>query len=392
MSDSSVTFLPPPSLPADWLTAPLGLRQLELYLVDVPQKSIFVSGIGARRSKETLLIKWEDPEGRIGWGECACRPDPYYSAEFLSAAVEMIRRFVVPQLRPQQTYGDLLAALGRVRGWPFAKAAVEAAAWDVLRQAHGFSLDQVLIAPAREQVPVGISLGLYTDAGALREVIQEALDQRYQRLKFKISPQVDLRVFDAVMPLLQTEGLYLGFDANGSFKGEDLSKLRYFVDRFHGLIEQPFPPGDFARYRWARTQLPGLRVCWDEEVKSLGDLVKLHALGVADELNLKPGRVGGVSASIHLLNYCHAHDIPCWIGGMFETGIGRKLNLELAAFLPQARAHDLSPSARYFREDLVAPDIRMVDGWIPTSSLASVQLQLDRLARYTTDIFIERIG
>ena len=96
----------------------------------------------------------------------------------------------------------------------------------------------------------------------------------------------------------------------------------------------------------------------------MGDVIKLHHLGLLDELNLKIGRVGGLLTSIEILEYCRQHDIPCWIGGMFETGIGRIWNLRLAAYLSQAKAHDLSPSARYFEEDLVQPGIQMTNGFL----------------------------
>ena len=44
---------------------------------------------------------------------------------------------------------------------------------------------------------------------------------------------------------------------------------------------------------------------------------------------------------------------------MFETGIGRSLNIQMAAFLPYAEAHDLSPSGRYFVEDVLENEIVM---------------------------------
>ena len=109
----------------------------------------------------------------------------------------------------------------------------------------------------------------------------------------------------------------------------------------------------------AKQENPDVFICYDEEIKSLGDLIKLHHLGVLDEVNLKVGRVGGVMKSIEIIQYCTKHNIPCWIGGMFETGIGRTLNLRMASYLPNARAHDLSPSDRYFLEDIVAPNVEM---------------------------------
>ena len=71
----------------------ISLQKLELFSLDLPQKSVFKSGIGIRKSKETLIVKWTDAEGRVGYGECSCRPDPYYSAEFLASAKLLIQHF-----------------------------------------------------------------------------------------------------------------------------------------------------------------------------------------------------------------------------------------------------------------------------------------------------------
>ena len=59
---------------------------------------------------------------------------------------------------------------------------------------------------------------------------------------------------------------------------------------------------------------------------------------------------------------------------MFETGIGRTQNLQLAALLPEAKAHDLSPSSRYFKRDVLQEPVTMQDGWVSASAFANPQV------------------
>ncbi|MFK7969349.1 MAG: o-succinylbenzoate synthase [Bacteroidia bacterium] len=362
----------------------ISLQQLELFLLDLPQKTIFQSSIGTRKSKESLIVKWTDREGRVGYGECSCRPDPYYSDEFLAASLKLIEEFVVPHLKAEQDHEDVMKVLGRIRGWNFTKAAVEAAMFQILRQQGDFSLEKEIQANPTKKVPVGISLGIYHDIGSMREVVQEAIDEGYERIKFKIAPHVDTDLFEQINPLLFDNKVYVSFDANGSYTEGNLDKLGYFANTYPNAIEQPTPPHRFDMLVRAKALFPDMKVCFDEEVKGMGDLVKLHALGVMDELNLKPGRVGGLRSSIEMLNYCHTHAIDCWVGGMFETGIGRLHNLEIASFLPQARAHDMSPSSRYFKEDIVAPEVQMTDGHIEVASALQSQVLPERMERYAT--------
>lgn len=371
-------------LHSPFLEEKISLKEINLLLLDLPQKTVFLSGIGVRKSRQTLIVQWIDADGRISYGECSCRPDPYFSAEFLEAATVLIRDFVVPQLREEQSYSELLQVLRRIRGWNFTKAAVEAAAYqNIVQRNPELSLFKALNLEPLAQIPVGISLGIQHDVAAFKAQVQDAIEAGYRRLKFKISPTVKLAAFDAIKPLLAEAQLKISFDANGSFRLQDLDKLAYFVD-FDVAIEQAFPPDRFDIYLAAKARFPQLKICFDEEVESLGDLVKLHQLGAIDELNLKPGRVGGLYNSLQIMAYCAEHDIPCWIGGMFETGIGRSFNLEFAAHLPQAKAHDLSPSDRYFLEDIISPSIQMDHGLVNRQSARSVKVVPALLEKYTT--------
>lgn len=364
----------------------ISLSQLELHILDLPQKSHFTSGIGIRTSRRTLIVKWIDAEGRIGYGECSCRPDPYYSAEYLDGAMILIQKFVVPHLKREQTFQDILNILKRIRGWNFTKAAVEAAAFQLARLQSGYDLSKDIEVEPIQQVPVGISLGIYQDKAEFHDVVQAAIDAGYQRLKFKISPTASTDLFDHINPLLFDNNIHTGFDANGSFYHKDLDKLGYFVDTYDTIIEQPLPPSRFDVFLAAKKQYPTLRVCADEEVKNIGDLIKLHQLGAIDQLNLKVGRVGGVTASVVMLNYCHKHNISCWIGGMFETGIGRLLNLEFASYLPDAKAHDLSPSARYFMEDIIHPEVTMNKGFVDVKQIDICEVLPEMMQKFKVSV------
>jgi len=191
------------------------LKRIELYLIDLPQKSTFKSGIGERKSKKTILVKWIDKEGRVGYGECSCRPDPFYSAEFIKASLILIQKFIIPRLRPSQSYNDVIHILNGIRGWNFTKSAVESAMYQVLKQqSEAKELSDYLISDMKASVPVGISLGIYDDHAEMLDVVNKSIDEGYKRLKFKISPLVNPKVFDTVHPLLSEKNVQLSFDAN----------------------------------------------------------------------------------------------------------------------------------------------------------------------------------
>jgi len=111
--------------------------------------------------------------------------------------------------------------------------------------------------------------------------------------------------------------------------------------------------------------------------------MKMRKLGLIDEFNIKPGRLGGFLNSIGIVDYCFENSIDCWIGGMFETGIGRSANIRFASYLSGGAIHDLSPPNRYFQEDIVTDPIEMNDGIIDTSSVRIVSVNEEFLDRHT---------
>ena len=70
---------------------------------------------------------------------------------------------------------------------------------------------------------------------------------------------------------------------------------------------------------------------------------------------------------------------------MFETGVGRLLNLDFAAHLPKAKAHDLSPSARYFKEDIISPEVTMDQGFIEVEAMKKCEVLDSRIKTFAQE-------
>ena len=177
----------------------------------------------------------------------------------------------------------------------------------------------------------------------------------------------------------------ISYDANGSFNEDSFSTLNRLASFGH-IIEQPFPPGEMFLHQEYLKQYRPFKICLDEDIESYGNLVSLVLQ--MDEVNIKPGRVGGLYNSLRMIAYCQKHGLDAWIGGMFETGIGRAQNLQLAALLPEAKAHDLSPSSRYFSKDVLTQPISMKNGHIEAEHFMNVSIDEQALENMTTEKII----
>jgi len=76
-------------------------------------------------------------------------------------------------------------------------------------------------------------------------------------------------------------------------------------------------------------------------------------------LNIKPGRVGGLSVALELHRMARDAGIPCWVGSMLESGIGMGVLVELATLDNFSYPGDLFPSDTFYTQDLTDPPLML---------------------------------
>lgn len=147
-------------------------------------------------------------------------------------------------------------------------------------------------------------------------------------------------------------------DANNAYTLADAERLAQLDDLDLMMIEQPLAWDDLIRHAELQRRLR-TPLCLDESITSLDRAQDMVALGAGRIINIKPGRVGGFTQSIAIHDYCESLGIPVWCGGMLESGIGRAYNVALASLPGFTMPGDLSPSARYWAQDVVTPEWTM---------------------------------
>jgi O-succinylbenzoate synthase len=335
------------------------VRAVELRLVTIPLVTPFRTSFGEETEKACVLARVETDEG-FGWGECVAGADPGYSEEFNDAAWLVLRDFLAPALLAAGDIdlADLDRVLGGVRGHPMAKATVIDAFLDATLRAQEISLATHLGASA-DRVACGVSIGIAPTNEGLLEQVRMYLAEGYRRIKLKIEPGADVGRVAAVREALPD--VPLSVDANAAYTLDDVGVFRA-LDAFGLLmVEQPLHHGDLVQHAKLQAELQ-TPICLDESVRSAADAAAAIELGACRIVNIKQGRVGGISEAVRVHDVCRAAGIPVWCGGMLETGIGRATNLALAALPGFTLPGDTSASARYFAQDLTEPFVLDPDG------------------------------
>lgn len=356
------------------------LERMILHHLDMPLVSPFETSFGRDTTRPCILVELH-AEGLVGWGECVAGDGPWYSYETIGTAWHVISDFLAPLMLHQNcdSPDDLVRRFVPVRGHEMARAACEAAVWDLLAQAQGVSL-AALLGAARDRVPVGVSVGIEPTVAEVVERVAGFVDAGYRRVKLKIRPGFDLALIRAVRE--RWPDLPLQVDANSAYTPADIPIFRE-MDQFNLLlIEQPFHYEDIVDHARLQAQI-ATPVCLDESIHSPEHARWALDINACRVINIKVGRVGGLTAARRIHDLCAERGIPVWCGGMLETNVGRAANLALAALPNFALPGDISASARYYHQDIATPDFTLnPDSTIsvPAAIGAGVVVDRERLA------------
>lgn len=358
------------------------IEQIELHLIEMPLVHPFETSFGRETLRPCVLVSVSS-SGLTGWGECVAGSGPWYAYETVHTAWHVLRDYLIGLVLGQEISDPRAVPVlfERVRGHPMARAALENAIWDLLARAQEVSLASML-GGNRSSVPVGVSVGLEATTDALLAQVAGFVERGYMRVKLKIKPGQDVQIVRAVRE--RYPDLLLQVDANAAYTLAD-APIFEELDQYNLLlIEQPLDHDDLVDHAALQRRIK-TPICLDESIQSPAHARWALQLGACRVINIKVGRVGGLTAALAIHDLCAAQGVPVWCGGMLETNIGRAGNLALASKQNFVLPGDISESARYYAEDIATPDFCLnADSTVtvPSGVGLGVEITADRLAAY----------
>lgn len=329
-----------------------------------------------------VLRVWID--GVAGWSECVADRAPDYSYETVRTAWHVIEDFIAPIVfaRHYSHPDEIFPSLESIRGHNMAKAAVEMGVWDAYARLREQSLSEAL-GGARTEIASGVSIGVQPSVDQLLETIDRELRAGYRRIKIKIKPGWDKDVVAKVREGFPDTALMV--DANSAYRLDDLALFKA-LDAFDlMMIEQPLAYDDMWDHAKLQREIR-TPICLDESIKSPDDARKALEMGACRIINVKAGRVGGLSRAKAIQEIAAARKVPVWCGGMLESGIGRAHNVHLSTLPNFTLPGDVADSKRYFTEEIIAPRVEVrPDGTIAVPGGPGIGYRVleDRLQRHT---------
>ncbi|MFM7317781.1 MAG: o-succinylbenzoate synthase [bacterium] len=364
------------------------IDRIELHRVRLPLVRPFRTSSAYRTHIEHILIRLIDENGADGWGEIATAIDPFYNSETTGTAWHLTRDFLGPMVigKVWSDVRQFRELYGKVKGNRFARSGLEMAAWDLVGRNTGKSLRE-LLGGTRQEVEVGVSLGIENDISRLLNQVEKFVAEGYKRVKLKIAPGWDLEPVRAVRE--KWPNLPLQVDANSAYSLNEIDHLKRLDEFQLLLIEQPLADDDILDHAELAKQL-NTPICLDESLHHLGDVANALKYNCCKVVNIKVSRVGGLEESRKIAEYCFARGFPVWCGGMHEFGLGRAANLAIASLPGFTLPGDTSGSDKYWVKDIIDPPVIVERGLakVPEGPGLGVNLVMERVAKYSTELQI----
>jgi muconate cycloisomerase len=353
-----------------------------------------------------VIIKLYTDEGLIGFGEAPVLKDwggdhGKYFGETPQTTAHIIGDILAPALAGQDPgrFEWIHALMDKaVKGYPYCKAAIDAALYDVVGKALNVPAYQLLGGLYRERIPIAHSLGLMEIDKAVDEALQ-AKSEGVKTIKLKGGVEHD-RDVELVKQIRMAIGADLNIcvDANQGYPTAKAAvKIIREMEVYNLLyMEQPVQGIDQMAEVARRVDTP---IMADESAWTAQDVIEIIQKKAADVISIYTTKPGGMFKGKKVAAVAEAAGLKCNVNGSVETGVGNAANIHLAASTGVVTYGCVVPVSTpkgkgkggvagiYYQDDVITEAFDYADGDVIVSSKPGLGIELDedKLKHYRID-------
>jgi len=275
-----------------------------------------------------------------------------------------------------------------VKGYPYCKAAIDGALYDVVGKALEIPAYQLLGGLVRERVAIAHSLGLMEIDKAVEEALQaEAEGVKTIKLKGGVDEKRDVELVKQIRQAIGPD-LNICVDANQGYPTPKAAvKIIKAMEEFNLLyMEQPVEGIDQMAEVARRVDTP---IMADESAWTPQDVIEIVQKKAADLISIYTTKPGGMFNAKKVAAVAEAAGLKCNVNGSVETGVGNAANIHLAASTGVVTYGCVVPVSTpkgkgkggiagiYYQDDIIQEPFDYSDGDVIVSAKPGLGVELD---------------
>ncbi|NNE45050.1 MAG: dipeptide epimerase [Rhodothermales bacterium] len=317
------------------------IKNIECWSVQMRLTEPYTIAYETIDSCTNVFVRAETDTGLTGFG-CAA-PDLAVTGESAETVMQVYGSIIEPLLRgadPLHRAKTIELLLEQARGHPSAIAMADMVLHDLVGKAAGLPLYQIL-GGFRDSMPTSITIGILNTAETIDRA-RRFVSDGFRILKIKGGADVDVDI-KRIIELREVLGadIELRFDAN---QGYTPAQAMRFVSETRQsrveILEQPTPRDQLEQLGIVSRSV-SVPVMADESVSSEADAFHLATEGLADMVNIKLQKIGGLHEAARVNAIAHAAGYEAMVGCMDESALSIAAGLHFALARPNVLYADL---------------------------------------------------
>ena len=300
------------------------ITSIQIYKLSIPLIRPFITALRRVDSVEDIVVAIHTNNGLIGYGSATATP--VITGDNHDSIIATIKDIIAPKLinRDIADFENILHYVqNSVVNSTSAKAAIDIALYDLFAKRCNLPLYKFL-GGCNNIVLSDTTISVK----ALDEMVLDAklfVAQGFKQLKIKIGLNVieDLARIKAVRHAVGND-IQICVDANQGYNVKQALQIIYELEQANlnlAMIEQPVKAHDLNGLKFIRDKVNS-QIYADESCFSVRDASKIILNNIADGINIKLMKSGGIYNAQTIYALATNYDIPCMAGCMFESPIG----------------------------------------------------------------------
>lgn len=283
------------------------ITRIAVYRMDLPLNEPYVYSGGRLRVEglDSTFVRIDTDAGLSGWGEGCPWGHDYLPAHGpgVRAGLETLAPALIGQ--DPRSIGHVNRLMdARLPGHPYAKSAPDIACWDILGQACGMPLWQLLGGETARRVHVNSSIATGTPEEMIAR-IEQARAKGYRTHSAKLgggAAQPDIERIEAISAAL-TPAESVTYDINRAWTPALALQVLNSVSDAASWVEQPCESLEQCAWVAGKVRQP---VLLDECLHGFGDHLRAWRLSACAGLKIKPNRLGGLAKCLQARDFALA--------------------------------------------------------------------------------------